>query len=496
MNFDTLIDQCASYSNAHIEDAGVIVSYVDGLCIAQGLHHVMINEIVLCDNGARGIVFDLNEEYCSFFLLHNAPINSGCGVRRTKKLFSIPLSVDLLGRVIDYEGNPLDGLDNFNNDSIEARRPIESNIKGIAERESVTSPLNTGFLTIDTLIPIGKGQRQLLLGNRSTGKTSVVLNTIINQKSSRVVSIYVAIAQKESEVARIKNMLFKEGALKNTIIISAHCGNPAIAHYLAPYVGATIAEYFAHEKHKDVIIMYDDLSNHAIAYREMSLLLKRSPAREAFPGDIFYLHARLLERAGNFIQGGSITAFPVAQLQEDDITAYVPTNLISITDGQLFFDAKLYNNGILPAINTELSVSRVGGAAQPPLVNKLSRGLRLDLAQYHEFAAFAQFGSDLDEESENKIKKGKLLIALLKQTLDMRYSVEDEILILYLFKHYYKKLYEIDSLEHFITWFISYVKITYKNFYKHIGEDTELKDDFRKNIENIIEESLLIFTQS
>lgn len=483
-----------SYHNPQIDESGIILSYNDGLCVAQGLYNVMIHEIVICDNGARGIVCDLQDESCYFFLLDNNVINAGMGVRRTKKLFSVKLSPKLMSRVIDVFGLCIDGFDDIDSQQYNDEQYIEKEVKGITERVSVTSPINTGFLCIDSLIPIGKGQRQLLLGNRSTGKTLVALNTIINQKKNDTLCIYVGIGQKESEIARIHNSFIESDALTNTIIISASSSKSAVIHYLAPYVGVTIAEYFVEEYKKDVIIVYDDLTNHAIAYREMSLLMKRSPSREAFPGDIFYLHARLLERAGNFISGGSITALPIAQLQEDDITAYVPTNLISITDGQLFFDGKMFNKGILPAINTELSVSRIGGAAQHPLLNKLSRGLRLDLAQYHEFASFAQFGSDLDEESENKIKKGKLLIDLLKQSTTVRYCVNDEILLLYIFKHFYKKLFSFEDTTQFIEWILSYIKHTYFEFYTCISELKQLDDETRIKFDTIISESISLFT--
>ncbi len=478
----------------HNEKAGRVIFVGDTICRADGLKSALYGEVVIFDGGSTGIVFDLDDEYCSIFILHDAHISQNEGVRLTQKIFSVPVTQNLLGRVIDVTGQAIDGLPSQWDDTTE-HRMTEQKVKGIIERESVNKPLTTGILTIDALIPIGKGQRQLFIGNRSTGKTNAAIDIIINQRNKDVICIYVAIAQRQAHIARLVQQLQKNNALSYTIIVVADAGKPALHHYLAPYVGATIAEYFA-DSQKDVLIIYDDLSNHAIAYREMALLMKRSPGREAYPGDVFYLHSRLLERAGNFINGGSITAIPIAQLQEDDLAAYIPTNLISITDGQLFFDTKLFNADIKPAINTELSVSRVGGAAQPKIINKLSRVLRLELAQYHELSAFAQFGSDLDPTSEQRIKRGKLLIELLKQPLHIHYSAADEAIILYLFKKHESNLHSVHNKKEFISWIISFIKNVHEQLYNTLNVAQIFDEKLMGELEHVINECFVIYGAS
>lgn len=488
--FKTLFEDSIKNIDAlHNEQAGYVISVGDTVCKVQELKAALYGEFVLFDGGNQGIVFDLDDEYCSVFILHNMPIKQNEGVRGTGRVFSIPVTQELLGRTINVQGIPIDGLPVKWDNSTE-HRSIESKIKGIIERTPVNVPLATGILTIDTLVPIGRGQRQLFIGNRSTGKTSTALEVIINQRGKNVICVYVAISQRQSHIARILNQLEKHNALAYTILVVSDAGKPALHHYLAPYVGATIAEFFS-DLQKDVLIVYDDLSNHAIAYREMALLMKRPPGREAYPGDVFYLHSRLLERAGNFIAGGSITALPLAQIQEDDLAAYIATNLISITDGQIFFDTKLFNSGIRPAINTELSVSRVGSAAQPRIINKLSKALRLELAQYHELAGFAQFGNDLDPAAEQRIKKGKLLIKLLQQSLGELYSVSDEAIILYLFRKHESRLQEISDNREFIAWVLNFIKNIHQPLYASLerlpGNDLNELQDLEKVINECFE---------
>jgi F-type H+-transporting ATPase subunit alpha len=473
------------------EDGGIVEYIGDGISHVTGFKEIMYGEIVVFEDGSQGIALDTNEEYTNVFLLNifNS-VKENAFVKRTHKTYFLKISDNLLGRIIDTEGNPLDNIplihENFKEYLVE--RPI----RGIAERTPINKPLSTGLLTVDSLIPIGKGQRQLLIGNRSTGKSTMAINTIINQRNKNVICIYVAIGIRNTEIASIREKLIKNNALDYTIIISSHASESAINHYLAPYCGASIAEYFA-EQQKDVLIVYDDLSNHAIAYREMCLLMKRAPGREAYPGDIFYLHARLLERAGNFLSGGSITALPIIQTQEDDLSAYVPTNLISITDGQIFFDTKLFLKNIKPAINTELSVSRVGGSAQSKLINKLSRGLRLDLAQYQELLSFSQFGGEIDENSQKNLTRGKILTKILEQEINTLYSISDEIIMLFLFKYFTNNIEILNKKEHGIIFLLSYIKINYLLIYKDLEFADQLNKELEEQLKKIIEEILELY---
>lgn len=477
INFENILSEI----NLGISQEGAIVTYVgDGTALVEGFSKIMYGEKVLFDEGSTGLVFDINELFVYVFILtpfHN--IKEKTFVKRTEEVYSIPVFDELLGHVVDVFIDSIDGV-SLNTREKELRQ-IERKIKGISERVPVDKPLSTGILLVDALIPVGKGQRQLLIGNRRTGKTTAALKAIFNQRSKNVICIYVAIGMRTSELAFMVESLRLENAMDYTVIVSADSEKPAIHHYLAPYVGITIAEYFSDQK-RDVLIIYDDLSSHAIAYREMSLLMKRAPGREAFPGDIFYLHARLLERAGNFLDSGSITALPIIQIQEDDLSAYIPTNLISITDGQIFFDTKLFNQDIKPAINTELSVSRVGGAAQNKSINKLSRGLRLDLAQYHDLLSFTQFGGEIDEFTAKKITKGKLLIELLQQDISVIYDPAAEALILFLFKYFYDVLSHLSSKQKLIEWILSYIRINYFSIYSELLSGIALDE---KKIEEI-----------
>jgi F-type H+-transporting ATPase subunit alpha len=474
---------------------GFVVSYLDGICFVNGLKDAFIYEVIIFDNGSKGVVFSETSEICYVFIFSNKNIPKvGEGARRTKKCFSVSVGGHLLGRIIDVEGNFIDGHKDVGLENEDNGRSVETDILGVVDRKAVTEPFFTGFLKIDALIPIGRGQRQLFLGNRSSGKTATLVDIMVNQRDKNLICVYVAIAQKQSDIAQIVNYISSfEDAMKNCIFVVSDSSRMPVQHFLAPYVGVTIAEYFSREK-RDVAIIYDDLTNHAIAYREMSLLVKNSPAREAYPGDIFYLHSRLLERAGNFLNYGSITALPVAQLQEDDITAYIPTNLISITDGQVFFDMKLFNNGIFPAINTELSVSRVSGA-QVKMIKDLSRSLRLDLAEYHEMAVFAQFGVELDENTRKKMLRGNLLMSILCQQLGEVYSKADEILILFLFKFFDEKIIEIKKVDLLIRWIIDFLKKTRCELYESLNLEDKIDDIKYKELFSFMENAISIFRE-
>lgn len=473
-----------------LEETGIVTYIGDNICTVQGLYNVLLNECVLFENGNQGIVFQLDEQSVSVFLLFNTiQVKELEVVKRTGSLFKIPVGNDLLGRVIDPLGNPIDGLPQI---IAQERRPVESNIPGVIERSPVNESMETGTFAIDTLIPIGKGQRELLIGNRGTGKTTIALNTIIHQKNKDVICIYVSIGLRQAHIAQTIQFLEEHDALSYTIIVHAQSGQAVLNQYLAPYVGATIAEYFRDCK-KDVLIIYDDFSNHAIAFREMSLLLRRAPGREAYPGDVFYLHSRLLERAGKLKSGGSITALPIVQIQGDDITAYIPTNLISITDGQIFLDTEMFNRGIRPAVNGELSVSRVGSAAQTKAIKKMSKALRLELAQYHDLAVFAQFGTELDEIAQQQINRGKIILELFKQSEGVLYSFVDQTLMLFLLQKNFFESIEIEQVTIFAQQFVSFVKSVYRNLYDQIKHEADLSQELMNDLHKAADEYSKIF---
>ncbi len=396
-------------------DAGTVLSVADEIAVVSGLNTVMAGEMVEFQSGAKGLVLNLEEAQVGIAITSaTASVKAGDRVKRTTKVMSIPASDTMLGRVIDPLGQAIDGKAAIKADQMML---IEKIAPGVITRQSVNRPLQTGIMAIDAMIPIGRGQRELIIGDRQTGKTALAIDTIINQKDDNVISIYVAIGQKESKTAKLIAKLEEKGAMKNTIVVVAGASDPASLVFLAPYAGCAVAEYFM-GKGKDVLVIYDDLSKHAWAYRQLSLLLRRPPGREAYPGDVFYLHSRLLERSANLNKdfgGGSITALPIIETQAGDNSAYIPTNVISITDGQIYLESDLFYQGIRPAINAGLSVSRVGGAAQVKNMKKVAGKLRLDLAQYRELAAFAQFGSDLDEVTRKQLDRGARLTELLKQ---------------------------------------------------------------------------------
>lgn len=408
-------------------EVGYVETIGDGIATILGLDHAMYGEVVVFENGTKGMVLDITTENIGVILFDTeGTIGQGTKVSRTKKQAGMPVSSNFLGRVVDPLGNPIDGLG-----PIEATemRPIEELAPSIIDRKPVTTPMETGILSIDSMFPIGRGQRELIIGDRQTGKTSIALDTILNQKGKDCICIYVSIAQKASTVANLVNTLKKNDAMDYTVIVNSTAADSASLQYIAPYSATSLAEYFMHQG-KDVLIVYDDLSKHAVAYRTISLLLGRSPGREAYPGDVFYLHSRLLERSSRLNLGGSITALPIIETQDGDVSAYIPTNVISITDGQIFLESDLFFEGQRPAVNVGLSVSRVGGAAQTKAMKKASGSLRINLAQYREMKEFTQFASDLDDATKRQLQHGQVLMELLKQPLNHPMSHADMVIVL------------------------------------------------------------------
>jgi F-type H+-transporting ATPase subunit alpha len=474
----------------NLEEIGIVVQVSDNICKVHGLTNALLNENIQFEGGNCGIVFQLDEDAVAVFLLHNTiPVAELEVAKRTGAVFKVPVGKKLLGRVVNALSKPIDGLGDID---VDEHRSIEAMIPGIIERDVVNESLETGFLVIDALIPIGKGQRELLIGNRGTGKTSIALDTILHQKGKNVLCVYVAIGLRQANIAHTVKLLEQHNALAYTVIVDAQASEAVLNQYIAPYVGCTIAEYFRDQGH-DVLIVYDDLSNHAIAFREMSLLLRRAPGREAYPGDVFYLHSRLLERAGKLKRGGSITALPIVQIQGDDITAYIPTNLISITDGQVFLDTQLFNQGIRPAVNAELSVSRVGGAAQTKAIKKMTKALRLELAQYHELAAFAQFGTELDEVSRRQLARGKLIVELLKQGEHETQSFVDHTLQLFLLRENLLDTISPCHVKDCALQFVSYVQSVYRLVYDTIQRTQDVSPDVLNQLHAIAREFNKIF---
>ena len=431
------------------ENVGHVVQVGDGIALVHGLKKAMSSELLIFPNDVYGMVQNLEEDVVGAILLgESSRIKEGDLVKCTGRILEVPVGEGFLGRVVNPLGQPIDGLGNIES---KQTRPIEVKATGVMDRSPVDTPLQTGIKVLDALVPIGRGQRELIIGDRQTGKTSIAVDTILNQKGKDVICIYVAIGQKESTVSNVYETLKDQDAMKYSIIVSASASSPAPLLYLAPYAGVSMAEYFMYQK-KDVLIIYDDLSKHAVAYREMSLLLKRPPGREAYPGDVFYLHSRLLERAAKLndeLGGGSITALPIIETQAGDISAYIPTNVISITDGQIYLQADYFYKGIRPAINAGLSVSRVGGAAQTKAIKKVSGTLRLDLASYRELEAFTQFGSDLDASTKARLERGKRTQEVLKQGLHETISMEQEAMILYALTHGHLDSIAIEDLKKF-----------------------------------------------
>jgi F-type H+-transporting ATPase subunit alpha len=466
-------------SQTALEEIGIVIQVGDGICRVHGLTNAIFGELIEFEGGNRGIIFNLDEDSVAIFLLYSSvPVIEQEVAKRTGSVFKTPVGTELLGRVINAIGKPLDALGPL---STQDHRPVEAVIPQIIERSPVNESLETGTIAIDALVPIGKGQRELIIGNRNTGKTAIVLDTILHQHEKNVICIYVSIGQRQANLARTIRLLEENGAMEYTVIVSADSSEAVLNQYLAPYVGCTIGEYFRDHK-RDVLIIYDDLSNHAIAFREMSLLLRRAPGREAYPGDVFYLHSRLLERAGKLASGGSLTALPIVQTQSDDITAFIPTNLISITDGQIFLDDKLFKRGIRPAVNIELSVSRVGGAAQTKAIKKMTKALRLELAQYHELLDFAQFGTELDEISQRKLARGAIAVALMQQPQYVTYSFVDQVLMLFLLQENFLDVVELKQVNTFVSQFVSYVRSVYQDQYAALYQTQDISDAMRQEL--------------
>ncbi len=446
--------------NAKIQlgDVGTVVTVGDGIVRIHGLEKCMMNELLEFDNGVQCMALNLEQDFVGAVMLgSDAEIKEGDSVKRTGGIVSVPVGEELLGRVVNSLGQPIDGKGAI---LAKETRPIEKIASGIITREPVNVPLQTGIKAIDSMIPIGRGQRELIIGDRQTGKTAIAIDTIINQHDKDVICIYVAIGQKNSTVANVVETLRANNALDYTIVVSATASELAPLQYIAPYSGCAMGEYFM-EKGKDVLVVYDDLSKHAVAYRTLSLLLKRPPGREAFPGDVFYLHSRLLERAARLNKdygGGSLTALPIIETQAGDVSAYIPTNVISITDGQIYLETELFNAGVRPAVNPGISVSRVGGNAQIKAMKKVSGTLKLDYSQYRELQSFAQFGSDLDQDTKNRLAKGERIVEVLKQDQNSPLAVEEQVVIIYAVINNYLASIPVEQIKQYQKDLISHIK--------------------------------------
>lgn len=466
------------------QEVGTVIWISDGITTVYGIDHAMYGEIVIFETGVKGMVQDIRRNEIGVILLgKDTGIKEGTKVTRTGKKAGIPVGDAYLGRVVDALGAPIDGKGDILSDGY---RPIEQEAPGIIDRKSVSVPLETGILAIDSMFPIGRGQRELIIGDRQTGKTSIATDTIINQKGKDVICIYVAIGQKASTIAKIVSTLTKNDAMDYSIVVSATASDSAPLQYIAPYSGTALAEYFMH-KGKDVLIVYDDLSKHAVAYRALSLLLERSPGREAYPGDVFYLHSRLLERSSRLsdeLGGGSITALPIIETQAGDVSAYIPTNVISITDGQIFLESDLFFAGMRPAVNVGLSVSRVGGAAQTKAMKKVAGSIRIDLAQFREMEVFTQFSSDLDAATKEQLQYGKGLMELLKQPLCHPMSLHEQVITLCVATHKVLVDVEISKIKDFQKDMLNFFEIEHAEIVNEIEEKKVLSDEL---IDKIVE---------
>ena len=460
-----------------VREIGTVSRVGDGIAYVDGIDHAMYGEVVVFDNGVKGMVQDIRQNEIGVILFgRDTGIKEGTKVVRTKKKAGIPVGNEYIGRVINALGEPIDGGAEIKADGY---RPIEEEAPGIIERKSVDTPMETGILSIDSMFPIGRGQRELIIGDRQTGKTSIATDTILNQKGKGVICIYVAIGQKASSVAKIVNTLEKYDAMDYSIVLSSTASEPASLQYIAPYAGTALAEYFMHQG-KDVLIVYDDLSKHAVAYRAISLLLERSPGREAYPGDVFYLHSRLLERSSRLsdkLGGGSITALPIIETQAGDVSAYIPTNVISITDGQIFLESNLFFEGMRPAVNVGLSVSRVGGAAQTKAMKKACGSIRIDLAQYREMEVFTQFSSDLDDATKAQLAHGRAIMELLKQPLCHPLSLHEQVITLCLANNGIFDIVMPKEVKKYQKDILSYLDLKHPEIGKEIEKKKDLTDE-------------------
>ena len=483
--------QIKNYENKiQSTETGVVILVGDGIAKASGLDQCMAGELVEFPNGAYGMAQNLEEDSVSIVILGNdSGIKEGDIVKRTGKVVSVPVGQGLIGRVVNALGEPIDGKGAIENEGF---RPIEMPAPGIIDRQHVSRPLQTGIKAIDSMIPIGRGQRELIIGDRQTGKTTIATDTILNQKGKNVICIYVAIGQKRSTVAGIVNNLTLGGAMDYTIVVSATASELAPMQYIAPYTGCTMGEHFMNQG-KDVLVIYDDLSKHAVAYRAISLLIRRPPGREAYPGDVFYLHSRLLERAAQMsdkLGGGSLTALPIIETQAGDVSAYIPTNVISITDGQIFLETELFNAGVMPAVNPGISVSRVGGDAQIKAMKKVAGSLKLLYSQYRELQSFAQFGSDLDADTKARLALGERIVAVLKQRNNAPAEVAHQVCIIYAVTKGYLKDVALDKIPEFELRLREFMDVRYENVLSAIRTTGKLEADTEELLKTAISQLL------
>ena len=480
-------EQIRNYeSRTRQDEIGYVISVGDGISKVHGLDKCKANELLEFSNGSYGMALNLEETFVSCVLLgSDVGIKEGSVVKRTGRVVSVPTGEGLIGRVVDALGNPLDGKGPI---GITEYSPIERRAYGIIERKSVSVPLQTGIKAIDSMIPIGRGQRELIIGDRQTGKTVIATDTIINQKGKDVICIYVAIGQKQSTVTGVVDTLYRAGAMDYTIVVSSTAGDPAPLQYIAPYAGCTMGEYFM-DKGRDVLIIYDDLSKHAVAYRALSLLIRRPPGREAYPGDVFYLHSRLLERAARLAPeygGGSLTALPIIETQAGDVSAYIPTNVISITDGQIFLESELFHSGVRPAVNPGISVSRVGGNAQIKAMKKVSGKLKLLYSQYRELQSFAQFGSDLDADTKARLDQGARIVEVLKQGRNTPIAVELQVAIIYAVVNNMLKEIDVSEISRFESELFEYLTAVKSELLATIRETGNLSDESEAELKEAI----------
>ncbi len=484
-------------SQPEVRKEGTVVSLTDGIATVHGIDSVMQGEMVELPHNVYGLALNLERDSVGVVLLGDyEKISEGDKVVCTGRIIEVPIGPELLGRVVDAMGNPIDGKGEI---GAKLTAPIEQIAPGVIDRQSVDEPMQTGYIAIDSMVPIGRGQRELIIGDRQTGKTAIAIDTIINQKDTGIKCIYVAIGQKNSTIANIVNKLEEHGAMDHTIVVAAGASDSAAMQYLSAYAGCTMGEYFR-DRGEDALIIYDDLSKQAVAYRQISLLLRRPPGREAYPGDVFYLHSRLLERAARvnadyverFTDGevkgktGSLTALPIIETQAGDVSAFVPTNVISITDGQIFLESDLFNSGVRPAINAGISVSRVGGAAQTRIISKLGGGVRLALAQYRELAAFSQFASDLDEATRKQLERGERVMELMKQNQYSPYSLSEMALVLYAIEHNHTDDVPLEEIRQFASDLIASAKASSKDLMDKIDETGAYDDEIAAALEELL----------
>ena len=487
-------NQIKNYENKiEVSETGVVILVGDGIAKASGLEKCMSGELVEFPDGSFGMAQNLEEDTVSIVILgSDQGIKEGDTVKRTGRVVSVPVGQGLIGRVVNALGEPIDGKGAI---EAEGYRPIESPAPGIIERQHVSRPLQTGIKAIDSMIPIGRGQRELIIGDRQTGKTTIATDTILNQKGKDCICIYVAIGQKRSTVAQVVENLTAGGAMDYTIVVSATASELAPMQYIAPYAGCAMGEHFMHQG-KDVLVIYDDLSKHAVAYRAISLLIRRPPGREAYPGDVFYLHSRLLERAAQLsseLGGGSLTALPIIETQAGDVSAYIPTNVISITDGQIFLESELFNSGVMPAVNPGISVSRVGGDAQIKAMKKVAGSLKLLYSQYRELQSFAQFGSDLDADTKSRLALGERIVAVLKQKNNAPKEVAQQVCILYAVTHGYLNGIDVEKIPEFEKLLETHMENNYRSVLEAIRTTGKLETNTENTLKGALDELVAQF---